>query len=216
MFGDPLNQPTIYRILRGLLTGGLPYESWVKKYHLNLPDARISDIGCGPADILRFVDANCLPEFYLGLDINRNYLETAKQNALKKNISSCFLEIDLESLSSDKKSQINFIGVMEKYSINTVLLLGVIHHLTDESVKSLLSILGKSATVETIITQDITFLPNNFINNIFARLDRGEFVRTPDVYDELLNDCDWTVKNMTWSNPGLCAIKYIHFELTKT
>ena len=84
MFGDPLNQPTIYRILRGLLTGGLPYESWVKKYHLNLPDARISDIGCGPADILRFVDANCLPEFYLGLDINRNYLETAKQNALKK------------------------------------------------------------------------------------------------------------------------------------
>ena len=216
MFGNPLNQPTIYRILRGLLTGGLPYDSWVKKYHLNLPDARIADIGCGPADILRFVDANCLPEFYLGLDINGSYLQTAKQNALKKNIPSCFLESDLESLSFDKKSQSNLIGIIEKHSINTVLLLGVIHHLTDDSVKSLLKILGNSDTVETVITQDITFLPNNFINNIFAHLDRGEFVRTPEVYNQLLNDCNWTVGNMTWSNPGLNAIKYIHFELTKT
>jgi SAM-dependent methyltransferase len=52
------------------------YGNYLKK------NERIADLGCGPSDILRFLDPNTKPLFYLGIDMSDRYLKYAHARAI--------------------------------------------------------------------------------------------------------------------------------------
>src|SRR5205807_519939 len=57
------------------------------------------------------------------------------------------------------------------------LLLGVVHHLSDAEVGSVLGMLGRCDRLRSIITFDPVRVRGKWVNNLLASLDRGRFVR---------------------------------------
>jgi SAM-dependent methyltransferase len=184
-------------------------------YRLNYSKERIADIGCGPADILRYVDPKCKPEYYLGIDISDQYMEQAKSKTMRLGVDADFIAIDLMQLPHSKGLQNKLISLMDEKNISTVLLLGLLHHIDDDSVTAMLNIFFTMPKVKYIITQDVLIIPGNSINNYFASRDRGNYVRNEVSYDNLINSTCWKIEKKFWTHPGLSSIKYIHYKLSR-
>lgn len=210
-----LSDPRFYYYARQFAVFGLPFREWVALYHLNRKDERIADIGCGPADILRYLNVDSKPGYYLGIDISEKYLEHARVRARKLSIPSDFVVMDLETLSCSVDIQGRLMTLLENKIISTVLLLGVLHHIDDAAATALMNSLFKVDSVQTIITQDVLTIPGNFINNFFASRDRGRFVRTESAYDTLIRSCQWKCVEKHWTQPGISSLNYIHYKLSR-
>lgn len=210
-----LSNPSFYYYSRQITLLGLPFSEWVSMYHLNCSQERIADIGCGPADILRYVDVNCKPEYYLGIDISDQYMEQAKSKTISLGIDSDFITIDLEQIPFSQSLQNRLISLIDEKNISTVLLLGVFHHIDDDAVCTMLNIIFSMPTVKYVITQDVLIIPGNIINNYFASRDRGNYVRNEGSYDNLIRSTSWKIEKKFWTHPGLRSIKYIHYKLSR-
>ena len=77
-----LSKPGMYHYLRQGLTGGMPFRRWIDLYGFNDPHHGSWDLGCGPADMLRYIGSP-LPEFYLGVDLSTPYLEAGTKRGGK-------------------------------------------------------------------------------------------------------------------------------------
>ncbi len=150
-----LANPTFYHYIRQIATGGLPFRQWVRLYGLDSPTERVADLGCGPADILRYLDGSHRPEFYLGIDISQPYLEAARHRAGAAGIPARFLKLDLDRLPSDPSVQQSLVELLEAEQIKRVLLLGVLHHIPDDSAATTLELIHRVPCVESLITQDV-------------------------------------------------------------
>jgi 2-polyprenyl-3-methyl-5-hydroxy-6-metoxy-1,4-benzoquinol methylase len=131
----------------------------------------ILDVGCGVARIrksLGNVD-------YVGIDHNPRYISKAKQ---KHGDSGRFFVADVSDVSQLVHSK-----------FDRVILIGVLHHLNDESSRDLVS----QASLHLkpgghLVTYDPTFVPNQHpISFLVSRFDRGRFVRTPEAYLKLFD-----------------------------
>jgi SAM-dependent methyltransferase len=211
-----LSNPCLYYYARQCAVFGLPFRKWVALYHLNRDDERIADVGCGPADMLRFVDINSKPSYYLGIDISEKYIENANAKASLLGIPADFIVMDLESITFSDSIQGRLKALLEEKGITTVLLLGVLHHINDVASTTLLNTIFEVRNVQTIITQDVLIMPRNIVNNFFASRDRGRFVRTESAYDRLLELTKWKGIEKHWTNPGISSIKYIHYKLRRS
>src|SRR6266516_2555126 len=172
-----LSSPSIYHYLRQIATGGMPFEHWVDLYGLSDPHERVADIGCGPSDILRYLDDESRPAFYLGVDISERYLDMARKKARSLGLDAELIRMDLGRLPNDPGVQSELIEALEKHRITRVLLLGVIHHISDEAALTTLGLAHEIATVGSLITSDVVYLPGRRLNNLLCDWDRGEFVR---------------------------------------
>jgi SAM-dependent methyltransferase len=210
-----LSNPCFYYYARQLMVGGLPFREWVSLYQLNRREERIADIGCGPADMLRYVKRDSKPGYYLGIDISEKYIEQAKAKACRLNIPSDFVPMDLEKLPYSANVQSELRTLIDEKDISTVLLLGVLHHIDDDAVTMVLDLIFDMPKVSLVITQDILTIPGSFINNFFAAKDRGKFVRTEKYYDQLLGSGRWKHIEKYWTKPGISSIKYIHYKLSR-
>ena len=135
------------------------------------PKARVLDIGCGPADILaRLGDVT-----YLGIDHNPKYIEAARARYGSRGEFHCLDVTD---------SRLTTLG---KFDI--VLLLSVLHHLTDSEIYTMLQ--QAAATLKPngqVITVDPAVEPGQHpIARLLARLDRGRHVRASHRYRELVS-----------------------------
>lgn len=210
-----LSDPRVYYYARQFAVCGLPFRKWISLYQLNRREERIADIGCGPADMLRYVQTDSIPMYYLGIDISEKYLEQAKSRANRLNISSDFLVMDLDKLPYRDEMQNRLKTLLDDKRISTVLLLGVLHHIEDFAATTMLNTLFEVENVKTIITQDILTISGNFINNFFASRDRGRYVRTEKAYDQLMSRSRWQHFEKYWTHPGISSIKYIHYKLSR-
>jgi SAM-dependent methyltransferase len=208
-----LKNSLLYFYIKNFLTGGIPYYKWVIEFGVNKKGAKILDLGCGPADIMRFLKGD-KPDYYYGVDISDEYLDTARKTLSELNIQNDIEVIDLSQLGHSEKINNYLIDKINLLQINKVLLIGVIHHLTDEAVLSTLELLSRCPTIQEIYTQDIVS-DMNPINDFFVKLDRGEYIRQEAAYSELLLKSSWNIARQFWSNAGITSIKYIHFQLIK-
>ena len=215
LFKKLLSNPFFYHYSRQILLLGMPLKTWAAYGNYYNKNERIADLGCGPADILRYVDSQHKPSFYLGIDQSGRYLSRAASRAAKKNISSVFINLNLDQISANEEIKAQLVKSLDEYQITTVNLFGVLHHLNDPVVITTLNAVFDSASVRSLNTQDVLLLAHNPINNFYASFDRGEYVRTEDQYDELLKKTKWKKMHKSWSRAGVRKVKYIHYRLTK-
>jgi SAM-dependent methyltransferase len=152
----------------------------VSRYVRPAPKIRILDIGCGTARVLGALsDVD-----YLGIDHNAGYIARASR---KYGASGTFKVADVSEISD------------LNHRFDRILLFGVLHHLSDDQVQSLLRKIPS-------LLQDGGFLVTGYdpvfhdgqgwISKRLAKADRGQFVRNYDEYVRLLesalklNDCD--------------------------
>lgn len=162
--------PRVYNLLQNGVSRAGSVDWFVRQVVQPHSGQRILDVGCGTASILArlaFVD-------YVGIDHNEEYIEAARRRFGDKGSFHCkdINDLDLETYGA----------------FDTVLLLGVLHHLDDWEIQGLLKALsGVVRTSSRIISIDPAFCKNQHVlARIFARLDRGRYVRHPDRYQALL------------------------------
>jgi SAM-dependent methyltransferase len=183
-------------------------------FNINNSSTRILDLGCGPADIFRFIGNQEKPSYYYGLDISDEYINDATSLLKKENIDHTVEIIDLTKIGMDINIDAKIRKIVADNKLNTVLLIGVLHHLPTEAINNTLSLLFSCESIKNIYTEDIVRNMNP-INDFFVKLDRGEFVRETDEYVNLLEKTDWKIAKQFWTTAGLSSIKYIHFQLSK-
>ena len=99
-------------------------RDWFAKQVLQpRPGHRILDIGCGTATVIKHL-SGC---DYVGIDHNPEYIKKARENFGTKGEFHCI--------------DINDAKFKEFGTFDTVLLLGVLHHLNDDEVKQLVSVI---------------------------------------------------------------------------
>jgi SAM-dependent methyltransferase len=132
---------------------------------------RILDVGCGTADILKRLP----PVDYVGLDENSNYLNVARTR--NRNLGT-FMTLDVLG------REFSELGKFDR-----ILLLGVLHHLTDTECSGLLSALVTGLKPGGfLVTLDPAFEDDQHpISRVVSRLDRGRYVRHHLKYREMIS-----------------------------
>lgn len=174
-----LQHPLIYTTYQKIVGGYRARKLFVDNDVKPQKGQQILDIGCGPGDILDFLnDVN-----YVGIDIDSDYISKAKQ---KYGHKGKFLKGTVD--------QINLNG--QKF--DTVFSAGVLHHLTDKEVLDLLNFAKKHLKREGIfVSFDGVFIDNqNKISRYFLKKDRGQYIRTTKQY---LSLAEQVFPNVTYS-----------------
>lgn len=214
-FKNFLSNPFFYHYSRQVLLLGMPLKTWAAYGNYYNKNERIADLGCGPADILRCIDPLNKPAFYLGIDHSVRYLKQAALRAAKIKLPSTFINLNLDLLPANEGIKTQLVKSLDEYQITTVNLFGVIHHLYDPAVVSTINAVFDSPSVRSLNTQDVVLLARNPVNNFYASLDRGEYVRTEEQYDALFKKTKWKKMDKAWSRAGVRKVKYIHYRLAK-
>jgi SAM-dependent methyltransferase len=161
-----------------LLESPLVYGMWqapfadekfrpVRRYIAATPPARVLDIGCGPGTNARyFRDCD-----YVGIDINQDYLERARQR-----YSATFVHADLGA------------GPLPEFGrFDLILVNSVLHHLPDEAADRVLHHSAQSLTADGLVHVLELVMPDApSPARLMARLDRGRFARSVAAWQELL------------------------------
>ena len=145
--------------------------SWITERVITPVDGnRILDLGCGTATILTAMSN----VEYTGIDNNSRYIEKAVERFGHRGKFIC-ADLNDEIVAT--------LGTFDK-----VLLLGVMHHLPDDSIEQIMALIPKLLRPQgVLITMDPAIEKNQHpIARIMARIDRGRFVRSKDGYVALI------------------------------
>jgi len=133
---------------------------------------RVLDVGCGPADVLRY-----LPEVeYIGIDHSATYLPAARHRYRDYPGRATFIQMDVNALDSAWEGR-----------FDVVLALGLLHHLSNQQAVSLLTTIARLLhSTGRLVTTDPAFTDHqHWIARLLLHADRGRFVRHVDGYRAL-------------------------------
>ena len=160
----------IYQLYQWMVGANKYTKLFADQYIRYQENEKILDIGCGPADILKY-----LPEEvdYTGVDMNPDYISDARSRYPDK-------KFVCEDITSNGLA-------FENDLFDTVFFIGVQHHLTDNEMEATLRFAtsklkkgGRLLALEPVITENRGCIERWFMNN-----DRGKFIRTADHYQQI-------------------------------
>ena len=174
----------MFKTLRGLLRFSFVYNSFaaiigadrfrrriVEEFIQPKKGERILDIGCGPGSIFSYFPDGV---HYVGFDLSEEYVEAAVKSYGHK---GTFFAGDVETV------ELNPYAPFDK-----ILAIGVLHHLSDEQVTIMMKkVMAALRPGGALITLDGCFTkPQNPLARRIIAADRGEYVRTLEQYQRLV------------------------------
>ena len=164
-----LSHPRIYTLFQSLMGAHKFSVDFVTQFVRPLPKMAILDIGCGPADILKYLpDVN-----YWGFDISEAYIERAVYSFGARGHFHC------------KQLQIDDLDGLPKFDV--ALAIGLLHHLDDMVALNVLQLAHQALRPGgRLLTVDPCFDPSQSpIARLLVRYDRGQNVRDKGEYEAL-------------------------------
>jgi cyclopropane fatty-acyl-phospholipid synthase-like methyltransferase len=166
----------------------------VSEYVQPVVGARILEIGCGPGTV-----ANYLPNTeYVGFDISAKYIAMARKRFPRAQFFC---------------ARVSQFSLAKQNAFDTVLALGIVHHLDDQEATQLFQIAydalkpgGKLVTFDGVFTDD----QSTAARWLLAR-DRGEYVRRETEYVKIASQVFGKVRATVRHN--LLRIPYTHLIL---
>lgn len=168
-----LSLPAIYKSFQKIFGKSDANEIILNEYIKPNHGDKILDIGCGPANWLNYMPSDAT---YIGVDLSKEYIEEAKKNFGDKGI---FINKDVKDIDFE-----------ELGAPDVVILMGVMHHLEDSELLSLLKSIKKISKSSTrVITLDGCFTSTQgLIAKYLLKLDRGQNVRGINEYSEIVSE----------------------------
>ena len=164
-----LQNPSTYEALQALMGSSQTRRQFIERYIRPVRNDRILDIGCGPAELLRYMT----DVHYVGFDPNPIYIARAKTVFGSRGTfyAKAFTEEDVDSFRP----------------FDIAILSAVLHHLDDEEARSLFMLLRRAVRPGgRVVTIDNVFIDNqNKIAKFIISRDRGRNVRTAEGYQSL-------------------------------
>jgi SAM-dependent methyltransferase len=165
-----LKLPFLYNLLQDAVGANALRRKVIQNHVRAKAGDKVVDIGCGPARILHW-----LPGVqYLGLDINLDYISSARSTYGNK---GTFVVGDTKSLRDDPRFK----------DADIVMALGLLHHLDDEDAAHCIRF-AYDALKERgrFVCLDGCWIPNQGpLSRYVMSHDRGQNVRTEQQYREL-------------------------------
>jgi SAM-dependent methyltransferase len=166
-----LKFPPIYMAIQAAIGAKKARKTCIDEFAKPRPGMRVLDVGCGPGFVVEY-----LPNVqYVGTDIDQKYIEHAKKRYGHLGEYHC-MQLDAKNM-----------GSLGKFDV--VLLNGVLHHIDDQGVLELLSLIRGCLTESgRLMTLDGCFYESmSWISRYLIRNDRGQFVRQQADYLNLAN-----------------------------
>jgi SAM-dependent methyltransferase len=131
------------------------------------PGEVVLDVGCGPAYYFNRLPAGIR---YYGFDTSEKYISWARRKFGDR------AEFRTEIFGEEHVSELP--------PVDSVMLLGLLHHLSDDQSRQLLALAGQAlAPGGRVISVDTCFEPGQGrISRWMSANDRGEYVREPDAF----------------------------------
>jgi len=166
-----LTTPFVYDFYQEIVGGNKLRCNFVADYVRAKPGDKVVDIGCGPAQLLRW-----LPELeYIGFDTNKAYIAMAQK---KYGHRGLFLVGDTKMLENDQRL------------LNTgiVICCGILHHLDDDEVFHVVKFAYKILKAGgRLVRLDPCWAPHQgFFEKWMLAHDRGQHIRTEQGYRRLI------------------------------
>ncbi len=182
-----LSTPRIYDFFQCVMGARHGRQQLVEEFIRPQPGEQILDIGCGTAEILDFLPHDV---YYIGYDISPNYTEAALKRFGDRGEFYCGF-FDQNAAAG-------------KPSFDVVLMLGALHHMDDEEVQHLLSLVSSVlAPNGRLVTIDPCFSDGQSpIARLLISRDRGKNVRNGKAYESLVRSVfpkvKGTLRHRTW------------------
>lgn len=167
-----LSSPVAYDALQGLLGVTNARKRVCAEYIKARPNDYVVDIGCGTAEILKFLPREI---HYYGFDLSQDYIDSAVRRFGDRGQFSC--------------ADVTRLGPDEIPPCNVAVAFGVLHHLDDEGAERLIdNLYDRLAPGGRLITVDPVFVDGQarIAHELISR-DRGQNVRDCDGYLALVS-----------------------------
>lgn len=164
-----LGTPFVYNHVRPMAVGGIDMTPFYDRVSAGPSDV-VLDVGCGTGDALRYLKGFAR---YEGIDTD----EVAINFARKSYGDRPHVSFQCQLCTAEDVARIQ---------PSRVLLCGLLHHLSDDQVLTLLSSMKASPALQRIVTSDIVYLEKSAISNFLASMDRGRFCRRREQYEALV------------------------------
>ena len=192
-----LTIPVIYDFYQEIVGGNKLRCNFVADYVRAKPGNKVVDIGCGPAQLLRW-----LPELkYIGFDTNKAYIAMAQK---KHGHRGLFLVGDTKMLENDQRLP----------NTDIVICSGVLHHLDDDEVFRVIKFAYKILkTGGRLVCLDPYWAPQQgLFEKWMMAHDRGRHIRTEQGYRRLIERVFQNIKTTLDLKP---LTRCLYIECTK-
>jgi 2-polyprenyl-3-methyl-5-hydroxy-6-metoxy-1,4-benzoquinol methylase len=194
-----LSKPRIYSFFQWVISRKDLDEKIISDFLEPFEGMRILDIGSGVSTILTKL-TKCT---YVGIDHNEKYILRSRIKHGDKGTFFC--------------ADVSEVGKLVNFKFDRIVILRVLHHLSDGQVTHLLEECAELLNENgLILTVDVAFTPNQHsIAKYLAAHDRGQFVRQPEQYGQLI--CDQLKIMKIEIVEGMLRVPYTHiiFQITK-
>ena len=189
-------RPAIFSFIRKCLELNFVKQKRLVRQVFDCQDKnkKVLDVGCGTGEFAPvFRKLN-----YQGIDISQDYIKYAT-----KKDKSCFQVMDARNLD------------FQDETFDYILIMAILHHLSNEDVKKVLveskRVLKSSGTILVMEDAKISALENGLVR-LFQGLDKGENIRQPGEYEDLIRQYFKIIKQKSFRS-GVCV--YHSFILQK-
>lgn len=193
-----LGHPFVYNQIRPRIVGGIDASPIYERLGAG-PSDTVLDLGCGTGIALDHLHGF---ESYLGVDVDPVAIRFARE----RHGGRAHVRFECKLLGEDD---------VRELAPTHVVMGGLLHHLNDDEALSLLRMVKASPRLRRIVTNDIVFLPGEFVNNFFARLDRGRFCRHKADYEALVQRAGYSLdeSKVLRSHPTRGHVQYLLMSL---